>query len=148
MSIKRQREEFISYMVRALPAHSSNLVLDFCRKALRLSQTHGRLACADCNGDYPGPWIQPTDYQDPKQRERYTKRLKECARCGSHYAKETINKAGICKSCRVEDQLRALASSFGLSADFQGDPRGWTCKLIVIDSLGGRREIGNPQSDR
>lgn len=152
MGIKQERENFISRIAFECATGKGalwrdygnpNLALDLARKFLRLSQTHGRLCCAYCNGDWPynGPWNTATG---KTSTNRVITRYEhgQCADCMADVISTTINKAGVCKKCRIEAQLKTLAESAGIQLKLQQDPRGWTVRLVINGN-----EIGVPQYD-
>lgn len=90
-------------------------------KVTSLAATHHRLCEAECNGDWPC---------DNGERT-----VLPCSRCEARYVVERLYRdtskplGMICQSCRTEDRIRGLCEQFGILAEFQGDPRGWTVKL-------------------
>lgn len=114
----RERDEFMALLAKEMPETPSHLVVDFARKIMRQAKTHGRLAEAHCNGDWPAD-----------NGERKTELCKGCE-CG--WVPSTISKkTGLCKSCRIEVAIAKECEPFSIKADFQGDPRGCTVKLVV-----------------
>ena len=102
------------------------------RKLARFASTHNRLAEAECNGDYPC--------------DNGERKVVWCDRCGSGYVRSATFLAKhepltghtgpasgrICKSCKTEDNIRHFAAMYQVGVDFQGDPRGWTVKLVPL----------------
>lgn len=137
-----QREDFIARFVRECPrTYVHGETIGFARKFLKLSKAHGNLATAYCNGDWPyhGPWNQRAD-ADGNAKRIYD--VAQCNECEIDQIKSTITKAGVCKKCRIEKQLRQLCEStkhFKLT--LQQDPRGWTVRLLTPEGI----EIGVPQ---
>ncbi len=84
------------------------------RKLLRYSATYGRIAEDDCNG-----------YQDWRGNED-TKAADRAQR----------------KSEAMERLINHVCERLGVKADFQGDPRGFTVKIVYAEG----REIGVPTS--
>lgn len=128
---KKEREQFVAAMARELPAGwSAEAVAAWCGKIMRLGATHGRLAEAVCNGDYPadGPWA------DDDRMGR--KSLAECGECGGHWARSQCRTHGpggryVCPDCRNEAAIRGHCKAVGMEPVFGGDPRGATVKIRV-----------------
>jgi hypothetical protein len=112
--------------------------LDLIRALLRNAATLDRLACAQCNGDYPA---------DNGQRK-----VDACSECGGLWVplvlKQFTPKGGPlggifqkCPDCRTADRVRALLTGSGWMPVFGGDPRGCVLKVarecICHKSCGG-----------
>jgi len=119
MSYKKERENFFALMAR------NGVREDVTRKLLAMSATHGRLAVASCNGDYPA------DNGDRK--------VIFCPACGGGWVRSSYKK-GLCPDCYTEQRILAFAQSEGINVTLQGDPRGYTVKVIINGA-----EYGVPQ---
>lgn len=114
MSTAQWISEFSVTLARELSHLSDYGVSQLGRKFCRLSAKHCRLQEAQCNGDWPADnGVRPTA---------------TCPRCEMAWAVGQVKSKG-CPDCRCEDQIRTLAEAHGLTAVFQGDPRGCTFKL-------------------
>lgn len=114
MSYKKDREEFIARIVKELPTENMGDALRFARAILRNAATHGRLAVAQCNGDWPA--------------DNGERKVKECDECGSCYVPSSF-RGGVCPDCNVERRIKKQCEQFSIVPIFQGDPRGCTVKL-------------------
>lgn len=111
MGHQKDREDFIVAMSReGVPA-------DVTRAVLRDAATHHRCAEAQCNGDWP--------YDNGERKVEF------CKRCESGCVRSQLLRGGLCPSCRAEDRIASRLAPFGVTPDFQGDPRGCTVKLRV-----------------
>lgn len=134
---RHDREQFITALCAAVPTATRAHAL----RLLRWGRTYGRLAEAQCNGDWPA--------------DNGTVPHWECGDCGRVW--RTQPPAGgydlaVCPSCRAERIIRETCDAFGphdlqpphvpaaegsiwrcpwVRADFQGDPRGYTVRLQV-----------------
>ena len=101
------------------------------KRITRLAATHDRLAEAECNGDWPC---------DNGERKVLT-----CSRCGAGYVRAAMRQTKtrhtgdgcfvvqfVCQSCRTEDLISTACRENGIGVEFQGDPRGWTVKLVPL----------------
>lgn len=130
----RDREQFIASLLKQVPTAT----LADARKLLRWGATYGRLAEAECNGDWPA---------DNGERETVA-----CSKCEAHYApsactirrnREESTQDVECPSCRAERIIREVCEGMGGRCDpgigpkdlctphFQGDPRGYTVRLQI-----------------
>jgi hypothetical protein len=125
MSYKTEREDFIARMAQG------GIRPDVSRKLLAMSATHGRLAVASCNGDYPA--------------DNGERKVVFCPACGGGWVPSSY-KRGLCPDCYIEARILAFAQTNGFAVEFQGDPRGYTVKVILhaTDNYNGG-EIGVPQ---
>lgn len=115
MNYKQWREETIGELMAAgFPYYKA-------AKLMALSNRHGRLAVAQCNGEWPAQ-TQWTDSKD----------CGECPKCGNWWQKNAIKKSG-CPDCRVESAILALAGDQKIieGFSFAGDPRGCTVTAIM-----------------
>ena len=85
----------------------------------RLAVTHDRLAEAECNGDWPC--------------DNGERKVTFCSRCESGYVPSKVIR-GQCESCRTEERIKSLLFGSGVAAEFSGDPRGWTVKLVSVNA--------------
>ena len=112
--------------------------VDAARLLLRHAKTHGNLAEAECNGH---PW----QYMSPPvgcSREAWNVMVNKAQ--AKHEAQVEKRQA------QVERRMREVCAACGLSANFQGDPRGYTVKIAFPDgaynTMGGREDgWGVPQ---
>lgn len=123
---QRERFEFIHLLMKYATGTPANVTAETPKlvnegdiqraafKLLRYGVTLGRLAEEQCNGyqDWKGNWD-----------EKRTKRAEE-------------------KEARIERRVRELCAEIGVTADFQGDPRGHVVKIVTAD----HREFGVPTS--
>ncbi len=107
-----ERGHFIAAVQREFPEDAR--VPQWCERIMRHGATHGRLAEAMCNGDWPC---------DNGERE-----TKACPLCGMGYAPWSFRR-GACPNCRCESLIRKLCTEQSVTPDFGGDPRGATVKL-------------------
>ena len=95
------------------------------KRITRLAATHDRLAEAECNGDWPC--------------DNGERKVVACSRCEAGYVRSAMYRGRttltgylICKSCRTEDLITDACRENGIGVEFQGDPRGWTVKLMPL----------------
>lgn len=111
-----ERIEFVARLARLLPDAPAHHVSDLARQLMRAGATLQRLAEAQCNGDYPA---------DNGQRK-----TEVCQQCECAWAPEVLKgKPPTCPDCRTAARVSALLAPFGLSAIFNGDPRGAVLKI-------------------
>lgn len=106
-----ERATFIDAMTR------EGMTTETSRLILRDANTLTRLAVAACNGDWPC--------------DNGTRKVKPCAECGCGYAPSTLDKRGVCPSCRAESRVTRRCEPCGIVPIFNGDPRGAVVKLKV-----------------
>lgn len=122
------RDEFIVNLTRYLPEQTTYEVREAARIFLTGAARHSRLAEDLCNG-------HPANYS-PHLDARTLGELQEAWEA-------RIEKA----EARCEARLTKLAASLGLGIEFQGDPRGYTVRLLVGPAE-ARRELGVPSRAR
>ena len=119
---KKEREEFVAVLVRECPQVDAVQVAQVAGRIMRHAATYCRLAEESCNG-HPaqGSPTMPAA-QLGKLQEKWDARIER-------------------EEARIEKLLTAAASELGLVADFGGDPRGYTVKLMLpsgrSNSFGG-----------
>ena len=137
----KDREDFITRFVRECPrTHLHGETIAWARKFLSLSVAHGNLAEAYCNATWPyhGTWNSNRYPGVPGPWQP----IAQCSECETDQIKSTITKAGLCKKCRIEKQLRQLCETTQhFKLVLRQDPRGWTVRLLTPEGI----EIGVPQ---
>lgn len=133
-----ERERFIATIARSCSGHPVHIVTRNATLILRHAKTHGRLAEMSCNG-HPLQSVCPPQGCDLKAWNDRVKRAQE-----KHDA--WIEK----REAQIERRISELASEIGCKANFGGDPRGYTVKLILpggeYNTWGGKEEgYGVPQ---
>jgi hypothetical protein len=116
-----EREQFLMQLAREFPDKSAYDIGRIGRLLLRHSVSHGRNAEAQCNG--PGDYVNRIEY--PRAGEIYAEHEARCEK----------------REAALEKRMTALATELGCAIQFQGDPRGWTVRLMLNDG----RELGVPQ---
>lgn len=130
---RKQREEFVAQLVRALPDIPVFEVTDAATRLMRRGATCLRLAEAQCNGDWPA---------DNGARKAVPCGGADDKGCGSYWVPSVLKGADKrCPTCRNEAAVRAICASLGIQPAFQGEPRGATLRLCV-----NGREIVVPTS--
>lgn len=109
--MKQEREQFLADLVRRLPNHSIPYIVRMAGKLIRLAKTHGRLAEDACNGCPEQETNLPIAAVNAAQKKW----------------EERVEKG----TARAEKAMTAIADSIGMCIHFSGDPRGYTCKLII-----------------
>jgi hypothetical protein len=131
---RHDRETFIAELLKRVPTATRADAL----RLLRWGRTYGRLAEAECNGDYPYN-VEGPDY-----------RAADCPLCESRYRPRGYGDTPRpCPSCRAERIIRETCERFGTLTTqastgrtiklpdpwcvphFQGDPRGHTVRLAI-----------------
>ena len=137
---RHDRETFITALCTAVPTATRADAL----RLLRWGRTYGRLAEAECNGDWPA--------------DNGERRTRECSTCQTPWAFGAVRVVVCdvqepriryeCPSCRAERIIRETCEGFGKAvvdgppgrffaeasrvvAHFQGDPRGYTVRLQI-----------------
>lgn len=127
MATRREREQFFTQMARLSVA----VALSDVRAFLRYSTTLQRLAEAQCNGDWPA--------------DNGTRKVEACTECEGLWAPSVLLKGRRCPDCRTSELARDLAKSYGMTAHFQGDPRGCVFALHVGECGDGCKWGNYPQ---
>lgn len=111
---KKEREEFVAVLTRACPQVGAIHVAQVAGRLMRHGATYARLQEDSCNG-HP---IQSQYGADialvGRLQEKWDKRIEA-------------------ESERMEKLLATAAQELGLVANFEGDPRGYTVKLMMPD---------------
>lgn len=130
MATTKEREEFISILVREFPDRPIQVVNAFARLILRHARTHGNIQVNVCNG--PGDYVNHIPY--PEAGRIYAEHEARCEK----------------REAQIEKRIMELCTQFGVAVRFGGDPRGYTVSIYLpsknSNSLGGREnEWGVPQ---
>ena len=117
----KQREVFISQLVKSVTGKPAELVEKNARLILRHAKTHGRLAEMSCNG-------HPIQGRCPPvgcDMVAYNARVNKLQNEWDVYIEK--------REGQIEKRIATLASELGIVANFGGDPRGFTVKLQLPD---------------
>jgi hypothetical protein len=129
MATAKEREEFIAAMVREFPDKHEHAVTQLARLLLRHAKTHGRLAEESCN-DHPAQGSPTMDAKTiGRLQDRWDARIER-------------------QEKQVERRMAEIAAELGATADFGGDPRGYTVKLRLPsgrNNTWGQDGFGVPQ---
>ena len=131
MSYQNARDQFLAFMIR------EGATLDDARALLRYATTLQRLACAQCNGDWP---------YDNGQRP-----VVPCPECEAGTVPSALKGAPkSCPDCRISALARAYVAKNlpGWEMFTQGDPRGAVLQVAPPSyrEANATRDIHNKRS--
>ena len=117
----QHRERFVTQMLAETQAPAAE---HLARLLLRHGKTYSRLQEAHCNG--VGEWCGESNESFSRRQARFEKWIDK-------------------REGQIERRIARIAQALGYVADFQGDPRGYTVR-IVVPSRSIEDAIGVPTS--
>lgn len=129
MSYQRERDLFIARATRI------GVPIDIVRALLRAATTHHRLSERECNGD---DWCEGDTARAkrigllvdcPNAAMRSEAWCPVCSARNASEGHDLVTRSSVAME-RLEGRLRKLMLPSGVSVDFQGDPRGYTVRLV------------------